>query len=63
VLIDSPYLRKGWPLLRAPPQVVRIRVRLGRRFPVNDDRRDALCRIEAYFARELLAGPAGTRSQ
>jgi 1-acyl-sn-glycerol-3-phosphate acyltransferase len=60
---DSPYLRKGWPLLQAPPQVVRIRVRLGKRFQVNGDRRAALCQIEAYFARELLAGPAGRRSE
>jgi 1-acyl-sn-glycerol-3-phosphate acyltransferase len=56
---ESPYLRKGWPLLRAPPQVVRIRVRLGQRFPPSDDRRGALRQIEAYFARELGAGQAG----
>jgi 1-acyl-sn-glycerol-3-phosphate acyltransferase len=61
ILIDSesPYLRKGWPLLRAPPQVVRIRVRLGQRFQASDDRRGALRQIEAYFARELGAGQAG----
>ncbi|MCE9659724.1 MAG: 1-acyl-sn-glycerol-3-phosphate acyltransferase [Burkholderiales bacterium] len=55
---DSPFLRKGWPLLRAPPQRVRIRVTLGQRFPANDDRRAALQQIEAYFARELGTGPS-----
>jgi 1-acyl-sn-glycerol-3-phosphate acyltransferase len=53
---ESPYLRKGWPLLRAPRQVVRIRVSLGQRFPASDDRRGALRQIEAYFARELGSG-------
>jgi 1-acyl-sn-glycerol-3-phosphate acyltransferase len=53
---DSPYLRKGWPLLRVPPEVVLIRVTLGQRFQASDDRRGALRQIEAYFARELGAG-------
>lgn len=52
---ESPFLRKGWPLLRAPTQVVRIRVTLGQRFPASDDRREALQQIEAYFAGELGA--------
>ena len=55
---ESPYLRKGWPLLRAPPQVVRISVSLGRRFEVDDDRRGTLRQIEDYFARELATAPA-----
>lgn len=53
---ESPYLRKGWPLLRAPRQVVLIRVTLGERFQASDDRRGALRQIEAYFARELGTG-------
>jgi 1-acyl-sn-glycerol-3-phosphate acyltransferase len=53
---DSPFLRKGWPLLRAPTERVRIRVTLGQRFAANDDRREALQQIEAYFAHELGAG-------
>ena len=53
---ESPYLRKGWPLLRVPPEVVLIRVTLGQRFQASDDRRGALRQIEAYFARELGAG-------
>jgi len=50
---DSPYLRKGWPLLRTPPGKVTIRVRLGERFVSGPDHRATLRRMEAYFAREL----------
>jgi len=50
---DSPYLRKGWPLLRPPPAPVTIRVRLGERFPPDADHRANLRRLESYFAREL----------
>jgi 1-acyl-sn-glycerol-3-phosphate acyltransferase len=56
---DSPFLRKGWPLLRAPTAAIRIRVTLGKRFPASDDRRAALRQIEAYFAGELGAGAQG----
>ena len=49
----SPYLTKGWPLLKAPPMPVRMRVRLGRRFAVDADHRAQLQRIERYFAEEL----------
>ena len=50
---ESPYLRKGWPLLRTPPGRVHVRVRLGERFAPDADHRSTLRRIEAYFAREL----------
>jgi len=50
---ESPYLRKGWPLLRTPPRMVVIRVTLGQRFQASEDCRGALRRIEAYFAVEL----------
>ena len=49
----SPYLTKGWPLLKAPPVPVRIRVRLGRRFAPDADHRALLRRLELYFADEL----------
>jgi 1-acyl-sn-glycerol-3-phosphate acyltransferase len=49
----SPYLTKGWPLLKAPPVPVRIRLRLGRRFAADADHRAQLRRLEAYFAEEL----------
>ena len=57
---ESPYLRKGWPLLRTPPRKVVIHVTLGRRFQASADCRGSLRRIEAYFAREL-APPSGSR--
>ena len=50
---SSPYLTKGWPLLKAPPVPVRMRVRLGRRFAADADHRALLQRIERYFAEEL----------
>ena len=55
VLIEShsPYLTKGWPLLKAPPVPVRIRLRLGKRFAADADHRAQLQRIERYFAEEL----------
>jgi 1-acyl-sn-glycerol-3-phosphate acyltransferase len=49
----SPYLTKGWPLLKAPPVPVRIRLRLGRRFAPDPDHRAQLRRLELYFAEEL----------
>jgi len=49
----SPYLTKGWPLLKAPPMPVRMRVRLGKRFAADPDHRAQLQRIERYFAEEL----------
>ncbi len=55
VIIESfsPYLTKGWPLLKAPPVPVRIRLRLGKRFAAEADHRAQLRRIELYFAEEL----------
>lgn len=50
---ESPYLTKGWPLLRPPPAPVVIRVRLGERFAHEPDHRALLRRLESYFAREL----------
>jgi 1-acyl-sn-glycerol-3-phosphate acyltransferase len=49
----SPYLTKGWPLLKAPPMPVRMRLRLGKRFAADPDHRAQLQRIERYFAEEL----------
>ena len=50
---ESPYLTKGWPLLKAPPIPVVIRVRLGRRFAPEADHRALLRRLEDYFAVEV----------
>ena len=49
----SPYLTKGWPLLKAPPMPVRIRLRLGKRFAPDADHRAQLRRLETHFAEEL----------
>src|SRR5678815_917933 len=57
---ESPYLRKGWPLLRLPPRMVVIQVMLGQRFRASEDCRGALHQIEDFFAREL-ALPGRTR--
>jgi len=55
VLIEtqSPFLSKGWPLHRIPPLPVCYRVRLGRRFLPNDNLRESIAEMEAYFASEL----------
>jgi 1-acyl-sn-glycerol-3-phosphate acyltransferase len=50
---DSPYLTKGWPLLRPPPGPVIVRVRLGERFAPMADHRALLRRLESYVAREV----------
>jgi 1-acyl-sn-glycerol-3-phosphate acyltransferase len=50
---DSPYLTKGWPLLRPPPGPVVIRLRLGERFGPDGDHRSLLRRLESHFRREL----------
>jgi len=50
---DSPYLRKGWPLLRRPALPITYRVRLGRRFEPPQDVRAFMAELEAYYAAEL----------
>ena len=50
---DSPYLTKGWPVLKPPPGPVVVRVRLGERFAPEADHRAMLRRLEGYFSREL----------
>jgi 1-acyl-sn-glycerol-3-phosphate acyltransferase len=51
VLIESlsPYLTKGWPLLKAPPVPVQITLTLGQRFAPDADHRAQLHRLEIYF--------------
>ncbi len=50
---SSPYLSKGWPLLRRPAFPLAYRARLGRRFSV-DGPAEAFCsRLEAYVRTEL----------
>ena len=57
---DSPYLRKGWPLLRRPALPLVFRVRLGERFTTDRDADAAVAGLEASFRRELRnAGTGG----
>ncbi len=50
---DSPYLGKGWPILKPPAFPVVFRLRLGRRFAPEADHAGLLTRIESYFGKEL----------
>lgn len=50
---DSPYLGKGWPLLRKPPLPIHYKVRLGRRFDPPDDLHRFTAELEQYFTQEL----------
>src|ERR1700726_3972316 len=52
---DSPYLSKGWPLLRRAPLPITYRARLGRRFEPPEDVRMFVAELEAYY-RDELAG-------
>ncbi|MEP7057237.1 MAG: lysophospholipid acyltransferase family protein [Caldimonas sp.] len=66
VIIDTEtaYLRKGWPIWRAPPVFpVRIRARLGARFAADADHRALVRKLECYFVRELAGAEAGTETE
>lgn len=49
----SPFLCKGWPLLRVPPLPLVYRARLGRRFDPPQDVDAFTAELEAYFRAEL----------
>jgi 1-acyl-sn-glycerol-3-phosphate acyltransferase len=50
---DSPYLTKGWPLLRCPAMPITYRIRLGRRFDPPEHARGLTEEMERYFIAEL----------
>jgi 1-acyl-sn-glycerol-3-phosphate acyltransferase len=50
---ESPYLSKGWPVLRVPRLPIAYRVRLGRRFNPPVDAQQFTRELEAYFRHEL----------
>jgi 1-acyl-sn-glycerol-3-phosphate acyltransferase len=52
---NSPFLAKGWPLLRKPALPLEYRVRLGRRFEVSAGVRACVRQLEAYYTQELRA--------
>ncbi len=50
----TPYLRKGWPLLRHPPLPLRYRARLGRLFlPDAEPVARLVAELDAYYRSEL----------
>ncbi|MBS0397680.1 MAG: 1-acyl-sn-glycerol-3-phosphate acyltransferase [Proteobacteria bacterium] len=54
---DSPYLGKGWPLLRCPAMPITYRVRLGKRFDPPQDAATLVAELQRYFAAELADAP------
>jgi 1-acyl-sn-glycerol-3-phosphate acyltransferase len=50
---DSPYLSKGWPLLRRPRLPITYRVRLGRRFEPPMDVRAFVAELDSHYRDEL----------
>ncbi|MGI9493922.1 MAG: lysophospholipid acyltransferase family protein, partial [Geminicoccaceae bacterium] len=54
----SPFLTKGWPILKPPPLPIEISVRLGRRFQPEADHAKLLADLEEYFVTSMRAEPA-----
>lgn len=55
---DSPFLSKGWPVLRKPRFPLVYRARLGKRFNVEGDLRAFIRQLEEYYRQELTSQPA-----
>ena len=54
---DSPYLGKGWPLLRRPNLPITYRVRLGRRFDPPEDVNSFMTALEREYTQQLSGAP------
>ena len=54
---DSPYLAKGWPILKAPRLPIRYRVRLGSRLEPPAETRECLEALSREYAAELAQAP------
>lgn len=50
---NSSFLNKGWPLFKQPRMPVRYKIRLGRRFELNDNVKQFTKSLEKYFQEEL----------
>ncbi|MBI4808321.1 MAG: 1-acyl-sn-glycerol-3-phosphate acyltransferase [Nitrosomonadales bacterium] len=50
---NTPFLGKHWPLLKMPEFPLTYRVRLGKRFPPQDDVKTFVADLEEYYRREL----------
>jgi 1-acyl-sn-glycerol-3-phosphate acyltransferase len=48
---DSPYLSKGWPIWKLPPNPIIFKVRLGPRLIPSSDSHDLSRKLEAVFAK------------
>ncbi len=55
---DSPFLGKGWPLLKRPTLPLVYRARLGKRFTVTGDVQAFVTELEAYYRDELANSTA-----
>ena len=53
IVAESPYLSKGWPLLRPPVLPLAFRIRLGARFQPGPEPQAFVAQLEAYFRAEL----------
>ncbi len=49
----SPFLTKGWPILKPPPLPIEISVRLGKRFEPEADHGKLLADLEDYFVTSM----------
>ena len=59
---NSPFLGKGWPLLKKPPFPLVYRARLGRRFTVEGDVKVFMRELEDYYRQELVGQPTAERA-
>ena len=50
---NSPFLSKGWPLLKKPEFPLEYHVRIGERFMVTGDVKIFVANLESYYRREL----------
>jgi 1-acyl-sn-glycerol-3-phosphate acyltransferase len=50
---NSPYLSKGWPLLRKPVMPVSYKITLGKRFDPPENTHDFMTELEDYFLHAL----------
>ena len=57
---DTPFLSKGWPVLRKPPRLpMHFTVRVGQRFEVGDDVNAFVSSLQRYFVDELADAALG----
>jgi 1-acyl-sn-glycerol-3-phosphate acyltransferase len=59
---NSPFLSKGWPLLKKPAFPLIYRIRLGRRFEVGGNVKRAVADMERYH-HESMTGPSSGRPE